>query len=194
MGNDAQQWLELFRQTNALLEGHFLLRSGLHSRQYFQCALVLQYPRFAAQIAAALAQRLRQQQLDVGIAGVISPALGGLILGQELARQLDAPRHIFAEKENGTLVLRRNFSLRPNERWIVAEDVITQGGRVRELLHILHVHGAQAAAVAAIVFRGQQRPDFGCPLIALVDMPVETFPPDALPPDLRDIPAIKPGS
>jgi orotate phosphoribosyltransferase len=194
MSDDTQKWLQLFRDTNALLDGHFVLRSGLHSRQFFQCALVLQHPRHAAEIARALAQNIRQTGLHNGIAGLISPALGGLIIGQELARELDAPRHIFAEKENGVLVLRRGFDISPGQKWIVVEDVITQGGRARETVDIVRTRGAQVAAVAAIVFRGQQRPDFGCPLIALVDMPVETFPPDALPPDLRDTPAIKPGS
>ena len=194
MKTEQEKWLDLFRRSGALLEGHFVLRSGLHSRQFFQCALLLQYPRYAVEIARSLAALIRERQLHSAIAGVISPALGGLIIGQELARQLDAPRHIFAEKDNGVLVLRRGFCVSPGENWIVAEDVITQGGRVRETIDIVRSRGARVAAVAAIVFRGHVRPDLGCPLLTLVEMPVEVFPADALPPDLRDTPAMKPGS
>src|SRR5271154_1272189 len=116
--------LELFRSTNALLDGHFVLRSGLHSRQYFQCALLLPHTQIAARGCGALADKLR----DVPAERVISPALGGIIVGHEIARALGKP-HIFVEKEDGKLVLRRGFEIKPGSRFLVAEDVVTRGGR-----------------------------------------------------------------
>ena len=183
--------LDLFRSTNALLEGHFLLRSGLHSRQFFQCALLLQHTQIAARVCGALADKLR----DIAAERVISPALGGIIVGHEVARTLGKP-HIFAEKDDaGKLVLRRGFEIKPGTRFIVAEDVVTRGGRVQETIAIVRAHGGEVAAVAAIVDRsGGNLPDFGCPFIALTQMNVEAFEPDQLPPDLAGTPAIKPGS
>jgi orotate phosphoribosyltransferase len=182
--------LSLFRSTGALLDGHFLLRSGLHSRQFFQCALLLQHTPIAAQVCAALAEKLR----GIDASRVISPALGGIIVGHEVARALGKP-HIFVEKEDGRLVLRRGFVIAPGDRFIVAEDVVTRGGRVQETIEIVRAHGGEVAAVAAIVDRsGGQRPDFGCPFIALVQLNVETYEPDQLPPDLAGTPAVKPGS
>jgi orotate phosphoribosyltransferase len=184
------QLLDLFRQTNALLDGHFVLRSGLHSRQFFQCALLLQHTEIAAQVCGLLAQKLRH----VDAPRVISPALGGIIVGHEIARALGKP-HIFAEKEEGKLVLRRGFKIAPGDRFIVAEDVVTRGGRVQETVAIVRAHGAEVAAVAALVDRsGGELPDFGCPFIALTQLDVETFAPDAIPEDLAGIPATKPGS
>lgn len=182
--------LELFRETRALLDGHFVLRSGLHSRQFFQCALLLQHPRAAEAVCGALAERLRAFPCDA----VISPALGGIIVGHEVARSLGR-RHIFAEKEDNKLVLRRGFKLRPGERFIVAEDVVTRGGRVQETVDIVRSRGAEVAAVGVLVDRsGGRRPDFGCPFVSLLELEPETFAADALPPDLIDIPAVKPGS
>ncbi len=182
--------LALFRRTGALLDGHFVLRSGLHSRQFFQCALLLQYTEIAADVCGRLADKLRGIECDA----VISPALGGIIVGQEVGRAL-GKRHIFAEKAEGGLVLRRGFQIAPNERFVVAEDVVTRGGRVQETIDIVRTHGGVVAAVGVIVDRsGGQRPDFGCPFVSLVEMNVETFEPDKLPPDLAATPAIKPGS
>lgn len=182
--------LALFRQTGALLDGHFVLRSGLHSRQFFQCALLLQHPQIAAQVCAQLADKLRGIDCDA----VISPALGGIIVGQEVGRAL-VKRHIFAEKEAGGLVLRRGFQIAPNERFIVAEDVVTRGGRVQETVEIVRSHGGKVAGIGVIVDRsGGQRPDFGCPFVSLIEMNVETFGADQLPPDLAASAAIKPGS
>jgi len=187
MGEDL---LALFRQTGALLEGHFILRSGLHSRQFFQCALLLQHTAIAAQVCAQLADKLRDLQSDA----VISPALGGIIVGQEVGRSL-GKRHIFAEKEAGGLVLRRGFKISPNEKFVVAEDVVTRGGRVQETIGIVRQHGGQVVGVGVIVDRsGGTRPDFGCPFVSLVEMNVETFPADQIPADLTSIPAVKPGS
>lgn len=182
--------LALFRQTGALLDGHFVLRSGLHSRQFFQCALLLQHTAIAAQVCGQLADKLRALECDT----VISPALGGIIVGQEVGRSL-GKRHIFAEKEAGGLVLRRGFNISPNERVIVAEDVVTRGGRVQETIDIVRERGGEVVAIGVLVDRsGGNRPDFGCPFVSLVEMNVETFPADHIPADLALVPAVKPGS
>lgn len=182
--------LNLFRQTKALLDGHFLLRSGLHSRQFFQCALLLQHTAIAARVCAELAEKLRGIPADA----VISPALGGIIVGHEVARALGLP-HIFAEKEEGKLVLRRGFKIEPGQRFIVAEDVVTRGGRVQETIDIVKAHGGVVVAVCSLVDRsGGNLPEFGAPFTALVALNVEAFEPDKLPPDLAGTPAIKPGS
>jgi orotate phosphoribosyltransferase len=182
--------LALFRQTGALLDGHFVLRSGLHSRQFFQCALLLQHTRIAADICARLANKLGHIDCDA----VISPALGGIVVGQEIGRAL-GKRHIFVEKEAGGLVLRRGFKIGPNERFIVAEDVVTRGGRVQETIEIVRSHGGNVVAIGVIVDRsGGKRPDFGCPFVSLIEMNVENFDADNLPADLAEIPALKPGS
>ena len=182
--------LSLFRKTGALLDGHFVLRSGLHSRQFFQCALLLQYTEIAADVCGRLADKLRSVECDA----VISPALGGIVVGQEVGRSL-GKRHIFAEKDAGGLVLRRGFEIKPNERFVVAEDVVTRGGRVQETIDIVRAHGGVVAAVGVIVDRsGGKRPDFGCPFVSLVEMNVETFEVDNLPPDLAGTAAVKPGS
>lgn len=182
--------LGLFRQTNALLHGHFILRSGLHSREFFQCALLLQHTHIAAQVCGDLAEKARG--IEAGC--VISPALGGMIVGHEVARTLGKP-HIFADKEDGRLVLRRGFQIHKGMPYLVAEDVVTRGGRVEETIAIVREHGGVVAAVVALVDRsGGNLPDFGCPFIALAELAVETFPPDQIPADLAEIPAVKPGS
>ena len=187
MSNDL---IALFRQTGALLDGHFILRSGLHSRQFFQCALLLQHTDIAARVCSMLAELLRA----AGGESVISPALGGIIVGQEVGRALGL-RHIFAEKEAGGLVLRRGFTISPNEKFIVAEDVVTRGGRVQETIDIVRQHGGTVVAVGVIVDRsGMQKPDFGCPFVSLMQLNVETFAADQIPSDLASVPAVKPGS
>jgi orotate phosphoribosyltransferase len=182
--------LALFRETGALLDGHFILRSGLHSREYFQCALLLQDTRIAAKVCGWLADKLRKFDCDT----VISPALGGIIVGQEVGRSL-GKRHIFVEKDEGKLVLRRGFQISPGENFVVVEDVVTRGGRVQETIDIVRAHGGVVSAVGVIVDRsGEVKPDFGCPFVSLVEMRVENFPADNLPPGLAKIPAVKPGS
>ena len=182
--------LALLRQTGALLDGHFVLRSGLHSRQFFQCALLLQHTEIAAQVCGELADKLRDLAGDV----VISPALGGIVVGQEVGRALGL-RHIFAEKEAGSLVLRRGFRISPNEKFLVAEDVVTRGGRVQETIDIVRAHGGEVVGVGVIVDRsGIQKPDFGCPFVSLMQLNVETFAADQIPPDLASVPGVKPGS
>jgi orotate phosphoribosyltransferase len=182
--------LALFRQTGALLDGHFVLRSGLHSRQYFQCALLLQHTEIAAKVCGGLAEKLQGFACDA----VISPALGGIIVGQEVGRAL-GKHHIFVEKDGGRLVLRRGFKIKKGERFIVAEDVVTRGGRVQETIDIVRAHGGIVEAVGVIVDRGgQAKPTFGCPFVSLIEMNVETFSADQLPADLAAIPVEKPGS
>lgn len=186
----ADEVLDLFRKTNALLEGHFVLRSGLHSRQFFQCALLLQHTRVAERVCSLLAEKLRAIECDA----VISPALGGIVVGHEVGRAL-GKRHIFAEKDEGRLVLRRGFEIAAGERFLVVEDVVTRGGRVQETIDIVKARGGTVAGVGVLVDRsGGAAPDFGCPFLSLVKLDVETFPPDNLPPDLAATPAVKPGS
>ena len=192
--------LALFKQTGALLHGHFILRSGLHSREFFQCALLLQDAPVAAQVCGELAAKLRpfhdaaENVVNRRKPTVVSPAVGGIIVGQEVARHLGT-RHIFVEKDgSGGLVMRR-FEVVPGERFIVAEDVVTRGGRVQETIDIIRNLGGVVVAAGSIVDRsGGNLPDFGCPFVSLIQMTPETFPADALPEDLVGIPAVKPGS
>lgn len=186
----SEDLLKTFRDCGALLDGHFLLRSGLHSRQFFQCAILLQHTRLAAEVCAQLAAKLTGIETD----SVVSPAMGGIIVGHEVGRAL-GKRHIFVEKEEGKLVLRRNFTIGQAEKFIVVEDVVTRGGRVQETIDIVRAHGGVVAAVAVIVDRsGDATPDFGCPFISLLKLNVETFPADQIPADLANTPAVKPGS
>jgi orotate phosphoribosyltransferase len=186
----SEDLLALFRKTGALLDGHFILRSGLHSREYFQCAILLQHTDIAAQVCGQLADKLREFDCDA----VISPALGGIIVGQEVGRSL-GKRHIFVEKEDGKLVLRRGFQISPDEKFVVVEDVVTRGGRVQETIDIVRDRGGIVVAVGVIVDRsGKTKPNFGCLFVSLAEMDVETFPADNLPSDLAKIPAVKPGS
>ena len=181
--------LQIFRDSGALLEGHFVLRSGLHSRQYFQCALALQQMPMVAQLGAELARKVR----PLGAVTVISPAMGGLVLGQEVARQLGL-RFIFVEKDDGKLALRRGFRISPGEKMLIVEDVVTQGGRVQETIEIARSHGAAVVGVAMAVDRSGGAVNFGVPMFSLVSLNVETFEPDKLPPDLARSAPVKPGS
>lgn len=181
--------LQIFRDTGALLEGHFILRSGLHSRQYFQCALALQQMPMVERIGAALADKIR----GWGAVTVVAPAMGGLVLGQEVARQLRA-RFIFVEKEAGKLALRRGFKIAPGEKILVVEDVVTQGGRVQETLDIVRAHQGFVVGIVAAVDRSNGTVNFGVPFASLLSLHVEAFDPAKLPPDLAAIPAVQPGS
>jgi len=181
--------LQIFRDTGALLEGHFILRSGLHSRQFFQCALALQQMPQVEKLGAALAAKVK----PLGAVTVVAPAMGGLVIGQEVARQLGS-RFFFAEKEEGKLVLRRGFKIAPGEKILVVEDVVTKGGRAQETLDIIRAHGGQVVGVAAVVDRSNGAVNFGVPFESLISLQVETFDPANLPPDLAGIAAVKPGS
>ena len=181
--------LQIFRDTGALLEGHFILRSGLHSRQFFQCALALQQMPQVEKLGAALAAKVK----PLGAVTVVAPAMGGLVIGQEVARQLSS-RFFFVEKEEGKLVLRRGFKIAPGEKILVVEDVVTKGGRAQETLDIIRAHGGQVVGVAAVVDRSNGAVNFGVPFESLISLQVETFDPANLPPDLAGTPAVKPGS
>jgi orotate phosphoribosyltransferase len=184
-----EEALQIFRKTGALLEGHFVLRSGLHSRQFFQCALALQEMPTVEKLGAALAEQAR----DLGASTVVAPAMGGLVIGQEVARQLGL-RFIFVEKEEGRLALRRGFKIQPGEKILVVEDVVTQGGRVRETLDIVRANQGDVLGVAILVDRSNGAVNPGVPVFRLIQLQVETFDPDKLPPDLAATPGIKPGS
>jgi orotate phosphoribosyltransferase len=181
--------LQIFRDSGALLEGHFILRSGLHSRQFFQCALALQQMPVVEKLGAALAARVR----SLGAVTVVSPAMGGLVLGQEVARQLGL-RFIFVEKEEGKLVLRRGFKIAPGEKILVVEDVVTKGGRVQETLDIVSAHHGKTVGVAVAVDRSNGTVNFSAPMFSLISLQVEAFDQANLPPDLAATPAVKPGS
>ncbi len=181
--------LQMFRDTGALLEGHFILRSGLHSRQYFQCALALQQMPVVEKFGAELAAKVR----GLGAGTVVSPAMGGLVLGQEVARQLGL-RFIFVEKEQGKLALRRGFTITRGEKILVVEDVVTKGGRAQETMDIVRAYGGAVVGVAMAVDRSGGAIRFGVPMFSLISLEVEAFEPGELPADLAAIPAVKPGS
>lgn len=180
--------LSLFRSTGALLEGHFRLSSGLHSNGYMQCALVLQHPAHAEALGRALAERVR----GLGAQTVLSPAMGGLIIGHEVGRGLGV-RAIFAERVDGALTLRRGFTLAPGERVLIVEDVVTTGKSTRETLEVARAAGAEVVGAAAIVNRGGEV-DLGVPFHALASVDFPTWQPDAIPEWLAAIPVTKPGS
>ena len=180
--------LDLFRSSGALLEGHFRLTSGLHSNGYLQCALVLQHPAHAEKLGAALAEKTRA--LNIGL--VVSPALGGLIIGHEVARGLGV-RAIFAERQEGVLTLRRGFTIAPGERVLVVEDVLTTGGSTRETIDVVTNAGGLVVGAASIINRGGTV-DLGVPYSALADVTFPTWPADQIPDWLAAIPLTKPGS
>ena len=189
---DAEQTeiLDIFKRTGALLEGHFILRSGLRSSHFFQCARVCEHLEHVSRLAELLIRKLPEMdELDT----VISPAMGGLVIGQEVARQL-GKRFIFAEKVDDRLALRRNFRIKAGEHLLLVEDVITQGGRVRETIDLVDSRGGRCEAVAVLVDRSAGRAKFPVPLVSLLEMNYPTYEPGAIPPELRNIPALKPGS
>jgi orotate phosphoribosyltransferase len=186
---DQSAVLDLFRRSGALLEGHFRLTSGLHSPGYLQCALVLQHPQHAEALGRALAARVTAG----GATAVLSPALGGLIIGHEVARALSV-RAIFAERQDGTLTLRRGFSLTPEDRVVVIEDVVTTGGSTRETMDVARAAGASLIAAGAIVNRSGSDLELGVPFHALVALALPTYPPDACPLCAGGVRIAKPGS
>jgi orotate phosphoribosyltransferase len=181
--------LDHFRQSGALLEGHFRLSSGLHSDRYLQSALVLQYPDLAEQLGAALGDRTRHLQATA----VLSPALGGIVIGQEVGRALNI-RALFAERQDGALVLRRGFALASDDRVLIVEDVITTGGSTRETIAVAASSGARVVGAAAIIDRGSGSARLDVPLQALVRMEVPTYAPEACPLCAKAVPVTKPGS
>ena len=191
MDASQKEILEIFTRTRALLTGHFVLRSGLHSGHYFQCAQVCQRMDAVERLAELLVAKVRSQGWD--FATVLAPAMGGLVIGQEVARQAHA-RYIFCEKEDNALVMRRGFALAPGERVLVVEDVVTRGGRVIECLDIIRRAGAAAVGVAMLVDRSAGAARFDAPHVSLLELSFPTYPADAVPEDLARVPVEKPGS
>jgi orotate phosphoribosyltransferase len=186
---DSATVLDVFRKSGALLEGHFRLSSGLHSDRYLQSALVLQFPDLASALGEAVAERTKHLQASA----VMSPALGGIVIGQEVGRALGV-RALFAERQDGALTLRRGFTLSPSERVLIVEDVITTGGSTRETVAVAAAAGAQVVGAAAIIDRGSDPARLDLPLYALVQLEVPAYPPDACPLCARRVPLTKPGS
>ncbi|MBK1858508.1 orotate phosphoribosyltransferase [Cerasicoccus arenae] len=184
-----QEVLQIFRDSGALLEGHFILRSGLRSGHFFQCARVCERMDKVTRLAEMLLAKIDLASFDT----VLAPAMGGLVIGQELARQA-GKRFLFVEKVDDKLALRRNFKIAPGERLLVVEDVITRGGRVNEALNIIAAEGGTAAGVAVLVDRSEGQVSFSAPLTTLLAFSFPTYDPANLPPELAAIPAMKPGS
>lgn len=187
-------WVERLRARRALLEGHFRLSSGLHSPRYVQCALLLQHPTDAAAAAAALVERLAERVDGVPDA-IVSPAIGGIVLGQEVARAWGA-RAIWAERAGpeGELTFRRGFSLAPGERVVAVEDVVTTAGSLRELVALCRATEAEVAGAAALVDRSGGRVEWDLPWASLIEIEVEQHRPESCPQCAAGIPAVKPGS
>jgi len=181
--------LEIFQQKGALLSGHFLLTSGLHSSKYLQCALVLQYPDVAEVIGKQLAAKFAGEKIGV----VAAPALGGVIVAHEVARALSC-RAIFTERQDGRMTLRRGFSINPGERVLVVEDVVTTGGSTLETIDAITAAGGTVIGAGSIINRSGADPDIGVPYHALVTISVPTYKPDECPLCKQGEPAIKPGS
>lgn len=191
MDASQKEILDIFTRTRALLQGHFVLRSGLHSGHYFQCAQVCQDMAAVERLAELLVAKLRAD--GVKFQTVLAPAMGGLVIGQEVARQAKA-RYIFAEKENNVLVLRRGFTIAAGEPVLIVEDVVTRGGRVIECIDIIRQAGGTPVAVAMLVDRSAGTLRFDIPAVSLLELSFPTYPADELPPDLANVPVQKPGS
>jgi orotate phosphoribosyltransferase len=181
--------LDLFRRSGALLEGHFRLTSGLHSPGYLQCALVLQHPEHAEKLGRAIAERTRDLRPTV----VLSPALGGVVIGQEVGRALGI-RAIFAERQDGALTLRRGFMLAETDRVLIVEDVLTTGGSTRETMKVATAAGGHVVGAATIVDRSGGHAAFDVPFSSLMIVDLPTYEPDRCPLCAQGLPVVKPGS
>lgn len=188
---DKNSILEEFRAAGALLEGHFLLSSGLHSPVYLQCAKVMADPRRSARLCSALAARVRERFGEVDL--VVSPAMGGVVVGYEVARHLGTTS-IFAERVNGVFTFRRGFAIKPGQRIVMVEDVVTTGLSSRECIATIERHGGQVVAAACLIDRSGGNADVGVPLIALASIDAPVYRPENIPDELARIPAVKPGS
>jgi orotate phosphoribosyltransferase len=184
-----QEVIEKFRAAGALLEGHFLLSSGLHSTKYLQCALVLQDPAQAEEFGRAIATHFQDQNIQL----VASPAIGGIIIGHEVARALGA-RFLWTEREGGTMTLRRGFSVAPGERTLVVEDVVTTGGSTRETIETLRAAGAEVIGAASIIDRSSGAADVGASRVALARLDIPSVDPSACEACLRGELGFRPGS
>lgn len=189
MDDRQQEILTIFEESGALLRGHFILRSGLRSGHFFQCARVCEYLDKVERLAELMLEKLE----DIPFETVLSPAMGGLVIGQEVARQAKA-RYLFAEKQNDKLVLRRGFAFKPGEQVLVVEDVITRGGRAHEAIDIVRENGGEVTGLALLADRSAGNAHFDVPVVSLAEFNFPTYKPDELPPELESIPPIKPGS
>ncbi|MFL2847880.1 MAG: orotate phosphoribosyltransferase [Coraliomargaritaceae bacterium] len=189
MSQTEQEIIQIFKDSGALLEGHFVLRSGLHSGHFFQCAQVCQYLDKVTRLAEILVEQLK----DYEVTTVVGNAMGGLVIGQEVARQLNK-RYVFLEKVNDKLKLRRNFKFSPDEKVLIIEDVITKGGRVYEAIDEIRAHGGNPIAVGVIVDRSSGKTHFEIPHHSLAQLNFPTYEADKLPKELKNIPTSKPGS
>ena len=181
--------IEKFRKSGALLEGHFILTSGLHSPIYLQCALVLQQPRDAEEVGRSIAEHFRAENIQA----VASPAIGGIVIGHEVARALGA-KFIWTERQDGAMILRRGFTVAPGERILVVEDVVTTGGSTRETVAALQAYGASVIGAASIIDRSSGKAEVGVPRIALATLDVPAVEPAICELCKRGDLAIKPGS
>lgn len=190
MSLNEKQVLDIFKKTEALLEGHFLLTSGRHSNIYFQCAKVLQHPEYTSQVCSLIAEKFQTHEIET----VIAPAMGGMIVGYEVARQLNK-RSIFTERENKEMTLRRGFTLAKGEKVLVCEDVVTTGGSVFEVINIVKSFEAEIVGVGSIVDRSNGKVDFGYPFFSALKLEAVSYPPEDC--DLcknSNLPLVKPGS
>jgi orotate phosphoribosyltransferase len=185
--------IKLFEETGALLSGHFELRSGLHSNRFFQCALLLQYPRVAAQVCEALVQKMRIHPGALEVDTVIAPALGGISVGHEMARAL-GKRFIFVEKNEEKALMLRRFKIEKGERFLVAEDVITRGGRVQETVDIVERHGGAVQSIGVLVNRSGGKAEFTHPLVSLLNIEPVIWEPAVCPLCREKLPLVHPGS
>ncbi|MBI5404581.1 MAG: orotate phosphoribosyltransferase [Ignavibacteriae bacterium] len=181
--------LSIFKKTGAFLEGHFILTSGFHSPHYFQCAKVLQHPEYNTLFASEIAKHFKEKKIDV----VVTPAVGGIVLGTEIGRILNS-RNIFTERENGKMTLRRGFEINENENVLVCEDVVTTGGSVYEILDLVKEKKANLEGVGFIIDRSNGKIKFGCEQHSLASVEVIKFQESEIPDWLKNIPVTKPGS
>ncbi len=189
---DRQEVLQYFRDADALLEGHFILSSGLHAARYLQCARVLMDPHVAAKLCNSLVDKI-MTTLDVKIDLVVSPAMGGVVVGYEMGRQLGV-KAIFTERVDGELTLRRGFEIPQDARILMAEDIVTTGLSSRECIKVINDYGGNVVAASCLIDRSNGAADVGVPLVSLAGLEIPSYSPDELPPELARLPAIKPGS
>ena len=187
--NDQDQLIEIFQKTGALLEGHFILTSGRHSSMYFQCAKVLQHPDYLNKFSKQIVNHFHGINIDI----VISPAVGGIVLGTEVGRQLNK-QTIFAEREQGIMTLRRGFEILPNYNVLVVEDVITTGGSVKEVIELVKSSGAEVAGVGVLVDRSGGKVKLHEKQFCVTELEAVSYGDDEIPEDLANIPVLKPGS
>ena len=187
--NDQDQLIEIFQKTGALLEGHFILTSGRHSSMYFQCAKVLQHPEYLHKFSKQIVNHFQDINIDI----VISPAVGGIVLGTEVGRQLNK-QTLFAEREQGIMTLRRGFEILPNYNVLVVEDVITTGGSVKEVIELVKSSGAEVAGVGVLVDRSGGKVKLHEKQFCVTELEAVSYGDDEIPEDLANIPVLKPGS